>query len=87
VSAQLPQHHLRGTHHEVGRQHGEALRPMIRAHLELIYTQGAPRSNLAPETARRWAQAFGPMIGEAGHMEVAVGPPCEPDYVRDEVPA
>jgi len=38
---------------------------MIRAHLELIYTQGAQRSNLAPETGRRWALAFGPMIGEA----------------------
>ena len=60
------QHHrLRGTPREVGRQHGEALRSMIRAHLELIYTQGAQRSNLAPETGRRWALAFGPMIGEA----------------------
>jgi hypothetical protein len=38
---------------------------MIRAHLELIYTQGAQRSNLVPETARRWALAFGPMIGDA----------------------
>ena len=60
------QHHrLRGTPREVGRQHGEALRSMIRAHLELIYTQGAQRSNLVPETARRWALAFGPMIGDA----------------------
>ena len=60
------QHHrLQGTPREVGRQHGEALRSMIRAHLELIYTQGAQRSNLVPETARRWALAFGPMIGEA----------------------
>ena len=58
-------HRLQGTHREIGRQHGEALRSMIRAHLELIYTQGAQRSNLAPETARRWALAFGPMIGEA----------------------
>jgi predicted choloylglycine hydrolase len=38
---------------------------MIRAHLELIYTQGAQRSNLVPETASRWALAFGPMIGDA----------------------
>jgi len=60
------QHHrLQGTPREVGRQHGEALRSMIRAHLELIYTQGAQRSNLVPETARRWALAFGPMIGDA----------------------
>ena len=58
-------HRLQGTPREVGRQHGEALRSMIRAHLELIYTQGAQRSNLVPETARRWALAFGPMIGEA----------------------
>ena len=58
-------HRLQGTHREIGRQHGEALRSMIRAHLELIYTQGAQRSNLAPETARRWALTFGPMIGEA----------------------
>ena len=65
MSAQFPHHHLHGSHHEVGRQHGEALRPMIRAHLELIYTQGAQRSNLAPETARRWALAFGPTIGDA----------------------
>ena len=60
------QHHrLQGTPREVGRQHGEALRSMIRAHLELIYTQGAQRSNLVPETARRWALAFGPMIDDA----------------------
>lgn len=65
MTATFPHHVLRGSHREVGRQHGEALRPMIRAHLELIYTQGARRSNLAPETARRWALAFGPMIGEA----------------------
>ena len=38
---------------------------MIRAHLELIYSQGAQRSNLAPDAARRWARAFGPTIGEA----------------------
>ncbi len=38
---------------------------MIRAHLELIYTQGAQRSSLSPDTARRWALAFGPVIGEA----------------------
>jgi hypothetical protein len=49
----------------VGRQHGQALRSTIRAHLELIYTQGAQRSNLAPDPARRWALAFGPTIGEA----------------------
>jgi hypothetical protein len=63
--SQFPHHRLQGTPREVGRQHGEALRSMIRAHLELIYTQGAQRSNLAPETGRRWALAFGPMIGEA----------------------
>jgi predicted choloylglycine hydrolase len=49
----------------VGRQHGEALRAEIRAHLDLIYTQGARRSNLAPETARRWALGFGSVIREA----------------------
>ena len=63
--SQFPHHRLQGTPREVGRQHGEALRSMIRAHLELIYTQGAQRSNLVPETARRWALAFGPMIGDA----------------------
>jgi predicted choloylglycine hydrolase len=63
--SQFPHHRLQGTPREVGRQHGEALRSMIRAHLEQIYTQGAQRSNLAPETGRRWALAFGPMIGEA----------------------
>jgi len=63
--ARFPQHRLRGDHRAVGRQHGEALRAEIRAHLELIYTQGARRSSLAPETARRWALAFGPLIGEA----------------------
>ena len=65
MTTTFPHHVLRGSHREVGRQHGEALRPMIRTHLELIYTQGARRSNLAPETARRWALAFGPMIGDA----------------------
>jgi isopenicillin-N N-acyltransferase-like protein len=63
--ARFPRHRLHGSHHEVGRQHGEALRAEIRAHLELIYTQGARRSSLAPETARRWAVTFGPVIGEA----------------------
>jgi len=65
VIATFPHHRLRGTHREVGRQHGEALRVSIRAHLELIYTQGAQRSQLAPETARRWALAFGPVIRDA----------------------
>ena len=41
--AHFPRHHLRGSHREVGHQHGEALRAEIRAHLELIYTQGARR--------------------------------------------
>jgi predicted choloylglycine hydrolase len=61
----FPHFVLRGSHREVGRQHGEALRSLIRAHLELIYTQGAQKSQLAPETARRWALAFGPAIGAA----------------------
>ena len=59
--ATFPQHRLHGTHRDVGRQHGEALRSLIRAHLELI----AQQSQLSPETARRWAQAFGPVIGAA----------------------
>ena len=65
MSQTFPHWRLRGSHREVGRQHGEALRSLIRAHLELIYTQGAQKSQLAPETARRWAQAFGPVIGAA----------------------
>jgi isopenicillin-N N-acyltransferase like protein len=65
VIATFPHHRLHGTHREVGGQHGEALRALIRAHLELIYTQGAQRSRLAPETARRWALAFGPVIRDA----------------------
>jgi isopenicillin-N N-acyltransferase like protein len=65
VIATFPHHRLHGTHREVGGQHGEALRALIRAHLELIYTQGAQRSQLAPETARRWALAFGPVIRDA----------------------
>jgi hypothetical protein len=36
MSRTFPHHRLRGSHREVGRQHGEALRPLIRAHLELI---------------------------------------------------
>jgi len=91
------QHHrLQGTPREVGRQHGEALRSMIRAHLELIYSQGTQRSQLAPETARRWALAFGPVIrGAAPHfMEeiegLAAGAGIEPAealllQVRQEV--
>jgi isopenicillin-N N-acyltransferase-like protein len=65
VIATFPHHRLHGTHREVGGQHGEALRASIRAHLELIYTQGTQRSQLAPETARRWALAFGPVIRDA----------------------
>jgi hypothetical protein len=57
VTTRFPHHELRGSHREVGRQHGEALRPMIRAHLDLIYTQGSQKSQLAPEAARRWAPA------------------------------
>ena len=45
----FPHFTLRGSHREVGRQHGEALRSLIRAHLELIYTQGAQKSQLTPE--------------------------------------
>ncbi|HEY7039308.1 MAG TPA: C45 family peptidase [Methylomirabilota bacterium] len=63
--AQFPHHRLHGAPREVGRQHGEALRAEIAAHLDLIYAQGSRRSNLAPETARRWALAFGPVIGDA----------------------
>ena len=65
MSRTFPHFTLRGGHREIGRQHGEALRPLIRAHLELIYTQGAQKSQLAPETARRWARPFGPVIGSA----------------------
>jgi predicted choloylglycine hydrolase len=65
VTTRFPHHELRGSHREVGRQHGEALRPTIRAHLDLIYTQGSQKSQLAPETARRWALAFGRTIGDA----------------------
>jgi hypothetical protein len=65
VSRTFPHYRLRGSHHEVGREHGEALRSLIRAHLDLICTQGARNSQLAPETARRWARAFGPVIGAA----------------------
>lgn len=72
----FPHYRLRGSHHEVGRQHGEALRSLIRAHLDLIYTQGARNSQLAPETARRWARAFGPVIGAAAphFLEEIEGP-------------
>lgn len=92
----FPHHRLHGTPREVGRQHGEALRAEIRAHLDLIYTQGARRSNLTPETARRWALTFGPVIGEAAphflqEIEgVAAGADIEPAealllQVRQEV--
>jgi isopenicillin-N N-acyltransferase-like protein len=98
----FPHHTLRGSHREVGRQHGEALRSLIRAHLELIYTQGVRKSQRAPETARRWALAFGAIIGDAaphfldeiegvaegaGRMEVAVGPPGEHEYATDTLEA
>jgi hypothetical protein len=36
VIVRFPRHHLRGSHREVGRQHGEVLRAEIRAHHELI---------------------------------------------------
>jgi predicted choloylglycine hydrolase len=96
MTAAFAHHVLRGTHREVGRQHGEALRPLIRAHLELIYTQGAERSNLAPDAARRWALAFGPVIADtAPHFleeieGVAAGAGIEPAealllQVRQEV--
>jgi hypothetical protein len=65
MSRGFPHFTLRGSHREVGRQHGEALRPLVRAHLDLIHAQGAQNSRLEPETARRWAQAFGSVIGAA----------------------
>ncbi|HKA61019.1 MAG TPA: C45 family peptidase [Methylomirabilota bacterium] len=94
--ARFPHHRLHGTPREVGHQHGETLRAEIRAHLDLIYTQGSRRSNLTPETARRWALAFGPVIGEtAPHFleeieGVAAGADIEPAealllQVRQEV--
>ncbi|HXA96574.1 MAG TPA: hypothetical protein VN323_13495 [Candidatus Dormibacteraeota bacterium] len=89
MTTRFPHHELRGSHREVCRQHGEALRPMIRAHLDLIYTQGSLRSQLAPEAARRGALAFGRTIGDAAphfleEIEgVAAGAGIEPvDHLR-----
>ncbi len=62
---QFPHYRLQGRPREVGRQHGEALRETIRAHLDLIYTQGTQRSQISPDSARRWALAFGPIIADA----------------------
>jgi len=62
---QFPHYRLQGSPREVGRQHGEALRETIRAHLDLIYTQGTRRSQISPDSARRWALAFGPIIADA----------------------
>src|SRR5260370_23430578 len=38
---------------------------MLRSAAELMSGQGGQRSTLALETARRWALAFGPTIGDA----------------------
>ena len=61
MSRGFPHFTLRGSHREVGRQHGEALRPLVRAHLDLIYAQGAQKTQLAPER-RKLASAERPSL-------------------------
>ncbi len=79
----FPHHTLRGSHREVGRQHGEALRSLIRARLELIYTQGARKSQRAPH----FLDEIEGVAEGAGRMEVAVGPPGEHEYATDTLEA
>ena len=66
MSQTFPHFTLRGGHREGGppARRGAAP-PGSGQHLDLIYAQGAQQSQLAPETARSWARAFGPFIGAA----------------------
>lgn len=96
TSRVFPHLELRGTHREVGRQHGEALRELIRGHLDLILRQASRKSGLTRESSLRWARAFAPHVERysPGFMEeihgVAEGAGVEPDeamllQVRQEV--
>lgn len=49
---------FRGTHHEVGRQHGETLRKQIREHMELTYTLAERVSGVNSEKVLSKAKPF-----------------------------
>ncbi len=96
TSRTFPHFALRGTHREVGRQHGEAVRDLIRGHLDLILRQASRKSGLTRDSSLRWAEAFAPYVERysPGFMEeirgVAEGASVEPAeamllQVRQEV--
>ena len=69
MSPIFPHFTLRGGHREVGRQHGEALRSLIRPH------------SICAHPGERVAYSFASLSADldAGR-EIAVGPPCEHEY-------
>lgn len=53
---------FKGTHHEVGRQHGEALREKIQNHLAIVYDLAQDISNITRTKALETASLFEPYI-------------------------
>lgn len=64
-----------GTHREVGRQHGEALRESIQGHLALIYELARKNSGVEKERALQIARLYEPFIGQyaPGFLEELAG--------------
>jgi isopenicillin-N N-acyltransferase-like protein len=64
-----------GTHREVGRQHGEALKSQILHHLDITYENAARVSNVTKERALSVAKQYEPYIRavEPGFMEEIEG--------------
>lgn len=53
-----------GTHREVGRQHGEALRGQIQEHLQITYANAKRVSGIDPERALQVASLYAPYIAQ-----------------------
>ncbi len=65
ASPAFPFFSFSGSHRQIGKQHGEALREKILQHLEMIYEQGRRNAGLAPDRARAVASAFAPFVRDA----------------------
>lgn len=57
-------HRFAGSHREVGRQHGEALRALIARHLDLVLARGLRKSGLSREQALDLAGRFVPFVAQ-----------------------
>jgi len=101
VTTTFPHFVLRGSHREVGRQHGEALRSLCRQEriaalleaargrldasaLKTILRDHVNRPHsICAHPGERVSYSFASLIADldGGALEIAVGPPCEHEYV------